>query len=124
VSIELAFGLGEILTSAIEEGNPYRLIFNKTTRKVTISEFANFSFGILPDFTSSNSSYSILDEGKRSRIDYTMVKYSKDEEELIKIGGRLGEIAILIEEYCKSKQDIEGVIHEDIIYIVQTRPQA
>jgi len=52
------------------------------------------------------------------------VKYSKNEEELIKIGRRLGEISILIEEYYKSKQDIEGAIYEDIIYIVQSRPQA
>ena len=52
MSIELAVGLGEVLTSAVEEGSPYRLIYNKDTKEVTILEFANFSFCIQPNFKS------------------------------------------------------------------------
>ena len=45
----MAPGLGEILASAVEEGNPYRLTYNKTSKDVKISEYANFSNVILAD---------------------------------------------------------------------------
>jgi len=46
-----------------------------------------------------------------------------DEEELVKLGMRVGEIATVIEDCYKESQDIEGAICGDDIYIVQTRPQ-
>ena len=49
MSIEIASGLGEVLASAVEEGNPYRLTYNKKTKKVSIHEFANFSYSIQAD---------------------------------------------------------------------------
>ena len=56
MSIELAPGLGEILASATEEGNPYRMIYNKAEKKITINEFAKLSFAFRPDRALSMSS--------------------------------------------------------------------
>ena len=51
------------------------------------------------------------------------MKYSTEEDELLAIGQKLGEIATLIEEHFKCSQDIEGAICEENVYIVQARPQ-
>ncbi len=55
MSIELAIGLGEVLASAVEEGNPYRLNYDKKTQKVTVLEYANFSYAIQADPATSMS---------------------------------------------------------------------
>ena len=67
--------------------------------------------------------YYLLDKLKQSRVDYTELKYSMNEEELMNLGKKLGEIAIIIENHYKMSQDIEGAIYDDRIYIVQSRPQ-
>jgi len=125
VSIEMAVGLGEVLASAVEEGNPYRFTYNKKTGKVRITEFANFSFAILADPNSSifYSRELLIDTEKRIRQDYSYVKYSNSEDELISLGKKLGEIGTIIEDHYKCSQDIEGAISGENVYIVQTRPQ-
>lgn len=116
-------GLGEVLASANEEGNPYRIVYNKDSGHVTISEFANYSFAFRPDPSASINLLHPLDKAKRCRVNYTEVKYSMNEEELKTLGKRLGEIATIIENHYKGSQDIEGAISNNEVYIVQTRPQ-
>ena len=65
----------------------------------------------------------VLDKGNRVRLDYSKVKYSIDEKELRGIGKRIGDVGVVIENYYGASQDIEGAICQDIIYIVQTRPE-
>ena len=40
-----------------------------------------------------------------------------NEDELLEVGTRLGEIALVIEEHFKRPQIIEGIIYEDNIYL-------
>ena len=65
----------------------------------------------------------MVDRGERNKIDYTLIKYTKNNDELIKIGKTLGEIAVIIENHYKVSQDIEGAIYQDNVYIVQSRQQ-
>eukprot|EP00826_Nyctotherus_ovalis_P035776 TRINITY_DN3103_c0_g2_i1.p1 TRINITY_DN3103_c0_g2~~TRINITY_DN3103_c0_g2_i1.p1 ORF type:complete len:255 (-),score=61.07 TRINITY_DN3103_c0_g2_i1:114-878(-) len=113
VNIELAIGLSEGF-SLNADATPYCLRFDKFTKKVEIKEFGNFSFEIQADEVSSNST-------KRSRIDYLEPKYLIDEEELLKLGATLGEIALVIQEHCKHPQRIKGAVHENDIYLIQSK---
>lgn len=113
VSIELAIGLGEgFLLNA--DATPYCLTFDKFTKKVEIKEFGNFSFEIHADEASSNSM-------KRSRINYLEPKYLIDEEELLKLGAVLGEIALAVQEHCKHPQRIKGAVCANDIYLIQSK---
>ena len=46
VYIELAVGQGETLASANQQGTPFRLIFNKSTREVSIKAISSYSIGL------------------------------------------------------------------------------
>ncbi len=112
--LELALGLGEILTSGAIRGTPYRMICNKNTGQVSMSAYANFSYGLWPG----------VEKGLiRKAIDYSKVELSCKAETRSAIGGRLADISQLIEKFYKGPQDIEGVIVGQDIYLLQVRPQ-
>ena len=52
VLIEMVVGQGETLASACQQGAPYRLVYNKITKKVEVQTFASYSYGL---FASENS---------------------------------------------------------------------
>ena len=52
VLIEMVVGQGETLASACQQGAPYRLVYNKITKKVEVQTFASYSYGM---FASKNS---------------------------------------------------------------------
>ncbi len=119
VYIEVAVGLGETLASANQQGTPYRLMYNKKTEACEILAFANYSQGLYAN------KYSHEPESKL--IDYSAIDFSKDPEQLIKLGRRLALVSLQIEKaYGNVPQDIEGaIVYESqskySIYIVQTR---
>lgn len=108
----MVVGQGETLASACQQGAPYRLVYNKITKKVEIQTFASFSYGL---FASENSK-----KLARRCIDYSSVLYHNDFEELTGLATELGEIACEIEKgFGGIPQDIEGCLdHKDNIYIV------
>ena len=119
VGIELAIGLGEGF-SFNTEGSPYYLTFNKTTKKVEIKEFGNYSFETQADDTSSKPVNVRIGSTKRSRIDYQDSRYLIDEEELLKIGVDIGEIALTVHEYYKQPQCVKGLLYKNDIYLINT----
>eukprot|EP00923_Selenidium_pygospionis_P007777 GHVN01013240.1.p1 GENE.GHVN01013240.1~~GHVN01013240.1.p1 ORF type:complete len:1179 (+),score=282.88 GHVN01013240.1:143-3679(+) len=131
VFIELAVGLGETLASGSMRGSPHRFKVNKVTKAFEVVSFANYSKCLIPVEQMSNvfeagsdvkqSLTSAAIESKT--VDYTqdrLVVDSAYREDVVK---RLSQVAVAIETQMKCPQDVEGAIVDDVIYIVQTRPQ-
>ncbi len=114
VYVELAAGLGEALTSGEIPGVPYRMVCNKHTGSVCMLAFASFSYAILP-----GPSGSLI----QKTVDYSRIGLSKDKVFRNRLGGRLGTIGRFVEDSVGRPQDIEGLVLEDKIYLVQSRPQ-
>lgn len=112
--VEMAVGMGEILTSGTAPGIPYRMICNKNTQKIKILNFASFSHSLYPDKAGGLV--------KRT-VDYSMIEFSNNTEVIKNLGIRLSVIARFVENAFGAPQDIEGVIIRDDIYLVQSRPQ-
>ena len=101
VYIELAIGQGETLASANQQGTPYRLVYNKSTKACDIISFSSYSFGLFASDTSL----------VKKRIDYSTITFTKEHELLVFLGAKLGEIAIKIEQgFGNQPQDIEGCV--------------
>jgi phosphoglucan,water dikinase len=114
VYIELAEGLGEILTSARFRGEPYRLIYAKRQQQARIKNYATYLHALHP--------------GDRGVLDATPINYQlsplwSQPQQLIELAARLGQIGVSIEAAMGSPQDIEGCVLAGQIHIVQTRPQ-
>lgn len=107
--IEMTYGLGETLASGDQRGSPYRLTYNKSTRVLTTLALASYSFSLMP------SSSGI----ERIRMDYS----TEDLTEVQRLGGLIGQVSAALETELQCPQDIEGVVAEDQIWLVQTRPQ-
>ena len=114
-SVELAAGLGEVLASASEAGSPYRLICGQNGNS-TILSFASYASALVP---SPNSSGGVI----RARLDYSKVPLSRDPQVLRSLAGRFSRIAAFLDAKLGRPQDVEGVIENDRIHLVQSRPQ-
>ena len=112
--IELAVGLGEILTSAPAPGTPYRMVCNKVSGEAQLLAFANLSYAIWPDKAGGIA---------RKILDYSKVEMSRELEFHKALGSRLTAIARQAEDAFGQPQDIEGAIADGEIYLVQSRPQ-
>jgi phosphoglucan,water dikinase len=112
-SVEMAIGLGETLASAVQPGNPYRLLCNRQSAEARLTRLASFSFALLP-----GSPIPI-----RERIDYSRVPWSAEPTRAELLGARLIDIAAFLEARFGSPQDVEGVAANNTIYLVQSRPQ-
>ena len=112
--VEIAMGLGETLASANEPGSPYRLSYERDTKKTAILSMANYSFSLLP-----NQHKGL----ERKRLNYSNLALSNDTKHLITIGKRLGAVADYLEHQLGRAQDVEGCYANDTVYIVQTRAQ-
>ncbi len=114
VYAELVVGLGETLASAGTRGNPYRLVCDRNSGRVSTLAFASFSDALWPD----------PDGGCRpKKVDYSQVSLSLEPAVREKIGRRLAAIAQFVETAFHAPQDIEGVVKGEEIYLVQSRPQ-
>ena len=111
---EIVLGLGETLASAATRGNPYRLVCQKNSGRVTMLAFASFSDALRPNPAGGLA---------RKTVDYSRVPLSLDHAVREKLGKRLAAIAQLVETAFHGPQDIEGVVKDDEIYLVQSRPQ-
>jgi phosphoglucan,water dikinase len=114
VYVELAAGLGEALASGKIPGVPYRMVCNKHTGSVYMPAFASFSYAIWP-----GPSGSLI----QKTVDYSSIGLSKDKVFRNRLGSRLGAIGRFVEDSAGISQDIEGLVLEDKIYLVQSRPQ-
>jgi phosphoglucan,water dikinase len=112
--LELAVGLGQTLASGDIPGSPYRIICNKHTGKVQILAYASFSQSVIP---------SLSGDLLKETIDYRTIRMSTDEDFRDSLASRLASIGERVETSMGGPQDIEGVIQNDKIYLVQTRPQ-
>jgi len=56
-------------------------------------------------------------------IDYSRINISRDPSTLESLARRLSKIGALVEQALGEAQDIEGVVIQDKLYLVQTRPQ-
>ena len=112
--MELAVGLGEALASGKIPGVPYRMVCNKHTGSVCMLAFASFSYAIWP-----GPSGSLI----QKTVEYSRTGLSKDKVFRNRLGGRLGSIGRFVEDSLGIPQDIEGLVLEDKIYLVQSRPQ-
>lgn len=113
--VELAFGLGETLASACQPGTPYRLRCHRPTGETTLVNCASFSYALRSGPRG---------EPRKERLNYSQGAVAADAAKLQRLGTRLGDIATLLEQHLGVPQDVEGVItDDDLVYIVQTRPQ-
>eukprot|EP00743_Colponemidia_sp_Colp-15_P006710 GILK01007235.1.p1 GENE.GILK01007235.1~~GILK01007235.1.p1 ORF type:complete len:1115 (-),score=201.45 GILK01007235.1:181-3039(-) len=125
VYMEVAVGMGETLASAEQRGTPYRLVYNSTNHTATTLSFANYSFSLHP-----------ADEHRRKEngqetvgflyskvVDYSQQVLTTNDTSRHNLAIRLGEIGKDIDNYFGCPQDIEGVLLDDEVYIVQSRPQ-
>ncbi|MBF0432536.1 MAG: TIM barrel protein [Fibrobacteria bacterium] len=112
--VEVAPGLGEILTSGNIQGTPYRFRIDKTSRALKTLTFANYSQAFSP---ASSSGIDVR------TLNYSREKLSTDVDFRNEIISQLARLAIHIESVFGGPQDIEGLLESDIIYLVQTRPQ-
>lgn len=112
-AVELALGLGETLASAVQPGGPYRLLCDRVSRKVQLTRLASFSFALHPGSPPP----------RRERLDYSHVKWSVEAPAGEQLGVRLIDIAAFLETRFGSPQDVEGVIANEVVYLVQSRPQ-
>ena len=115
--VELAAGLGEVLASSSVPGTPYRMACDRKTGTATLLACANFSVALRP----------ALDHGAdgvtSERLDYSRLPLSADPDAAPRLGGRLAQIAVFLEERLGRPQDVEGVCVGEAIHIVQARPQ-
>ena len=113
--IELAVGMGQTLTSGDIPGTPYRFICNKHTEEVKLMAYANFSQSLIP-----SPSGDFLKE----TLDYGKIPLSTDGDYADRLARRLASIGRRVEISMEAPQDIEGLIQNDKVYLVQTRPQS
>ena len=76
--------------------------------------FASFSYAIWP-----GPSGNLI----QKTVDYSRIGLSKDKVFRNRLGGHLGAIGRFVEDSEGIPQDIEGLVLEDKIYLVQSRPQ-
>jgi len=88
------------------------MIYNKYTGAVRTLAFASFNYAILSD--------PVLG-GIRKTVDYSKIRLSQDRAFRNQLADRLGAIGLFVEDVLGSPQNIEGLVSEDIIYLVQTR---
>ena len=114
VYAEIAVGLGEILASAGERGSACRLTCDKSSVQVTTLAFASFSRALWPG-----------EQGQVApkTIDYSSVRLSCDSAFRRSLGNRLCKVARFVAEALGKPQDIEGVLVQDDLFLVQSRPQ-
>jgi phosphoglucan,water dikinase len=114
ITVELTVGLGQPLASGEIPGNPYRLICHKKTGKVRPRAYASFDYALVPG-----------PPGKliKETIDYSKIRLSTDLALGNSLTSRLTTIGQFVEEYMGAPQDIEGVVMQEKVYLVQTRPQ-
>ncbi|PIE18027.1 MAG: hypothetical protein CSA65_06230 [Proteobacteria bacterium] len=115
---ELAVGHGEILASGHVRGTPFRLRCEKACvgaeAAVETLAFASFDQALWPAEAG----------GLEPRpINYAEQPLSVSGEARARLGQRLGQVARQLELGLGGPQDIEGVIVDETIWVVQSRPQ-
>jgi len=114
VYIEAAVGFGKTLASARIPGTPHSFVFVKGTEEIRTLAFASFSSALQP---------SRHGEILRKTVDYSAIALSSDTSFRNRIALRLGRVGTFVEKEMASPQDIEGAVAEEVIYLVQARPQ-
>lgn len=112
--IELVQGLGESLVSG-SEGKGYRFTFDKKTEEIRRIGLADkgYRWIISPD-----------GQTKREFTDYRHDRLAGNQNLWEPLIRKIGLSACMIEKsWHQQAQDIEGVIKDEEVYIVQTRPQ-
>lgn len=114
VYIEVAVGLGETLASASFHGSPYRFVFGKGTEEISTLAFVSFS--------------GALQLGRHGKVlrkteDYSAIALSSDSSLRNRIALSLGRVGTFVEKKVGGSHDIEGAFAEEVIYLVQARPQ-
>lgn len=107
--IELAAGLGETLASGDQRGSPYRLTFHKASESLSLLSLSSYSYALIPTPAGV----------ERVRNDYS----TEDLGEVQALGVRIGRVSAALERELQCAQDIEGVVAEEQLWIVQSRPQ-
>ena len=148
---EIVVGLGETLVSAATAGEPYRLACDKPSETVTILAFANFSQALRSRAKALSPSLerrapnpgskppAMGEPSSRSAelhsavpqtsslhpepLDYSRIDFSRHPASLESLGRRLCRIGTFVEKAIGLPQDIEGVLAQDKVFLVQTRPQ-
>lgn len=117
---ELAVGLGETLAAGRQRGTPFRLVCRRKGHAardravVETQALASFDRALIVD----------PDGAVRERaIDYASMALSSSAEVREQLGRRLADLAEVLERAFEGPQDVEGVIVDDALWVVQSRPQ-
>ena len=136
---ELVIGLGETLVGAYE-GRAFSFIANKNDEKFNVLSFPNKSVALkgqgiilrsdsncedLKGFAGAGLFDSVMvEEAKEIELSYSEENLMIDEKFRNELMRKLREVAIYVEKVFNDvPQDIEGVIRNDKVYVVQSRPQ-
>eukprot|EP00173_Palmaria_palmata_P002060 Plantae.Rhodophyta-Palmaria_palmata.ctg2259.p1 GENE.Plantae.Rhodophyta-Palmaria_palmata.ctg2259~~Plantae.Rhodophyta-Palmaria_palmata.ctg2259.p1 ORF type:complete len:215 (+),score=31.28 Plantae.Rhodophyta-Palmaria_palmata.ctg2259:590-1234(+) len=116
IYIEAAVGMGETLASGATAGAPYRMRVNRaSTSDVTVDSLASFGRALRPSAAEGGL------EG--DSVDYSLQPLTTDADYRICIAQRIADVILSLESEIGGAQDVEGAIWDDILYIVQARPQ-
>ena len=114
VYVELAAGLGEALASGKLPGTPYRMVCDKLTGSLVVLSFASFSRAFVPGSPG---------ELTTEVVDYSGRMLSTDDRFRANVCRKLMAAAVFVEKHFGRPQDIEGVLCNEEIWLVQSRPQ-
>eukprot|EP00922_Rhytidocystis_sp_ex-Travisia-forbesii_P037378 GHVS01055702.1.p1 GENE.GHVS01055702.1~~GHVS01055702.1.p1 ORF type:complete len:1201 (+),score=196.45 GHVS01055702.1:88-3603(+) len=136
VYVEAAPGLGETLASGAVRGTPYRFTVNKYTGVVEMLSFASYSELMMPVLPRKDSftqlgggaltqpvSPNVTNTVKNVVCDYSLDPMATSKPYRTRVALRLAAVGMAIEVAFGLPQDIEGCMHQNDIYIVQSRPQ-
>eukprot|EP00922_Rhytidocystis_sp_ex-Travisia-forbesii_P037376 GHVS01055700.1.p1 GENE.GHVS01055700.1~~GHVS01055700.1.p1 ORF type:complete len:770 (+),score=133.38 GHVS01055700.1:1179-3488(+) len=136
VYVEAAPGLGETLASGAVRGTPYRFTVNKYTGVVEMLSFASYSELMMPVLPRKDSfaqlgggtlaqavSPNVTNQVKNVVCDYSLDPMATSKPYRTRVALRLAAVGMAIEAAFGLPQDIEGCMHQNDIYIVQSRPQ-
>jgi phosphoglucan, water dikinase len=111
--VELAVGLGEMLTSGSGQGSPYRFCVDRRNRSHRLGAHASY-----PDALFRSPEGSI----ERRVVDYTEIPFGQRPARREAIARRLADLADLLEPALGGPQDVEGAFVGDELWVLQSRP--
>lgn len=116
VYIEAAVGMGETLASGATAGAPYRMRVDRaSTSDVSVDSLASFGRALMPSAAEGGM------EGEA--VDYSLQRLTTEPGYRSCIAQRIADVILSLEGEIGGAQDVEGAIWDDVLYIVQARPQ-
>ncbi len=113
ITIELAFGLGETLASAVSEGSPFRVHVQRQGTQVRLAAHSSYVEAKV-----------MQDNGRveQTLVNPAQIRFGEDRAWRESVLMRLREVALGLEDELGGPQNVEGAWVGDDLWLVQSRP--